>query len=292
MIFNINHIYKNLNNKQKMILNKRIYFLLSTSILNTILFLIFLTYSLYVHKAINFFLYLTIWNLLITTKYLWMVTSFEMNGREYKTIYNKLLIQRISKIIFTMNFSVLMGFWTLTMLGNDVIQWRQGTSFFMRTVYLHFILQFIVFIEIATNNTNRLRYFDLEYNKKYLFVDFVILTLSFLFYAVVLVYFSRLETSFRIYAFLNKSYGEILLYLFFLFFYVLVGYSLYIVYIIKLNKKNKYTAINNRVEYDENFNTITKLENSNIDHNITAVNNIYIASRENDLDSSIEMKNY
>lgn len=292
MIFNINHIYKNLNNKQKMILNKRIYFLLSTSIINTILFLIFLTYSLYVHKAINFFLYLTIWNLLITTKYLWMVTSFEMNGREYKTIYNKLLIQRISKIIFTMNFSVLMGFWTLTMLGNDVIQWRQGTSFFMRTVYLHFILQFIVFIEIATNNTNRLRYFDLEYNKKYLFVDFVILTLSFLFYAVVLVYFSRLETSFRIYAFLNKSYGEILLYLFFLFFYVLVGYSLYIVYIIKLNKKNKYTAINNRVEYDENFNTITKLENSNIDHNITAVNNIYIASRENDLDSSIEMKNY
>lgn len=187
-------------------------------------------------KSQNFwkmFLFLTILNFIFTTVFMSIVSICEVLNYELTTFY-KFLIHRVEKCVFTINFTVVFGYWNLTMMGKDVMIFESTVTFILNTIIVHFLIGLVILFEVLTNK-----------NRKYVegkfYIDFFLLGGFMFVYNMVILILAQ-TSGIYIYTFLNKSFIEGLGYSIVLLAFYILSYLLYYVIYRRLN--------DGKVDYD------------------------------------------
>lgn len=196
-------------------------------------------------KAKNFwklFLFLTILNFIFTTVFITMVSICEFFDKELTTFY-KFLIHRLEKCVFTINLTVVFGYWNLTMMGADVMVFQTDATFIINTIIVHLLIGFVILFEVITNK-----------NRKYVegkfYLDFFLLG-GFMFIYSMLILILAQTSSIYIYNFLEKTFIQGLGYCFVLMSYYILSYLLYYVIYRRLN--------DGKVDYDTLMSSTTTI---------------------------------
>ena len=198
--------------------NSRIVFLSIFNIIN-IAWIVFLLVVSIINDIINrYFLYLTLLNFISCTIYLCMITIYEMTENEEAFFY-KFLVHRISKCVFSTCFTVVLGYWTLTAMGDDVMHWIDSLYFLIMTLYLHLYIGVLIVIEFFSNKQR-------FYVKGFYWGDLIKLTILLIIYMIVLLSVSK-SFELYIYDFLKKPLINALGYCLMMVVYFFAGYNIF-----------------------------------------------------------------
>ena len=167
----------------------------------------------------RFFMFLTLWNFLICTVYLTLISIYEFLEKENSPFY-KQLVHRVNKMVFTVCFTVVLGYWILTLMGPDIMQHPNSFWIWVLTVYIHLFIGVLIVIEFFTNSN---RY----YTSGFYWKDLLVLTLIMFVYNVILLSLSQNFKELQIYTFLSKKLYQCIGYSLMMIIFYFNGYLLY-----------------------------------------------------------------
>lgn len=197
-------------------INTRIVILIINSLLN----LCFLIYTFIVSgkNSLKLFLFLTVLNFIACTFYLILVLIIEVSLKQDCYFY-KLLTFRIQKYLFCICGTVLLSYWIYSLMGPDIINWVNTTSFYFSTIYMHLIIGISMIYEMLSNS-------DRKHLTGVFYKDLIVSTVLMVSYSTVLVCVSKLS-NIKVYPFLDKPINQVFGYLIISFINFYVCYLLF-----------------------------------------------------------------
>ena len=113
------------------------------------------------YKLYTVYFFLTIINYVSTYAFFLVLFIYQFKDKNSSTFYH-FTINRWTKYIFTSNFTVVFGYWTLASLGTRYMEWSSDINQVIITLYMHLLIGLFILVEIIIND-NRVYIYNVYY---------------------------------------------------------------------------------------------------------------------------------